>query len=143
MNTAISTLPPAAAAILLASVLAGTAVAVERPPVRPEQQRSWLAGRLVADMRAMGVFAGDEIAETMSLVGSLTEEQVVLLVRLYILSREMAERDAWLFAVESSETLARLRRQIRLAYRELAAVSPGCRTLCEVAYASIPGWCVR
>ena len=67
----------------------------------------------------------------------------MLLVRLYILSREMAERDAWLFAVESSETLARLRRQIRLAYRELAAVSPGCRTLCEVAYSSIPGWCVR
>jgi len=136
MNTAIPTLLRAAATIMFAFVLAGTAVAVERPPVRPEQQRAWLADCLVADMRS-------EIAETVGLVGALTDEQVVLLVRLYILTREMAERDVWLYAVEPSETLVRLRRQIRRAYRELATISPGCRNLCEVAYATVPGWCVR
>jgi hypothetical protein len=143
MNTVISILPRAAAAILLAFVLAGTALAVERPPVRPEQQRAWLASRLVADMRATGVFSGDEIAETANLVSSLTDEQVALVVRLYCLMRQMAVQDARLLAVESSETLIRLRRQIRRVYWELVAISPGCRALCEIAYASIPGWCAR
>jgi hypothetical protein len=143
MNSAIRTLPRAATAIMLALVLAGTALAVERPPVRAEQQRSWLAGRLAADMRATGMFSTSEIAEPLSLVSSLTDEQVVLLVRLYVLTREMAERDVRLVVVDSSETLVRLRRAIRRAYWELAAVSSGCRTLCEFAYASIPGWCLR
>jgi hypothetical protein len=130
-------------AILLALVLAGAALAVERPPVRPEQQRAWLAGRLAADMRATGMFSTSETAETMSLVGSLTEEQVVLLARLYCLMREMVEQDGRLLVVELSETLLRLRRAIRRAYWELAAISPRCETLCQFAYASIPGWCAR
>jgi hypothetical protein len=144
MNFAIPTLlRAAAAAILLASVLAGTTVAVERPPVRPEQQRAWLTDRIVADMQAMGMFSGGEIAETVNLVDSLTDEQVVLLVRLYVLMREIVEQDAQLLAVDSSETLVGLRRTIRRAYWELVAISPGCRTLCEVAYATVTGWCAR
>jgi hypothetical protein len=63
-------------------------------------------------MQAMGDFSTSEIAEMEDLVGSLTGEQVVLLVRLYCLMREMAEQDARVLAVESSETLARLRRAI-------------------------------
>jgi hypothetical protein len=143
MNTAIPTAFRAAAAILIALVLAETSVAVEQPPVRPDQQRAWLAGRLAADMQATGVFSTSEIAEAVSLVSSLADEQVVLLVRLYVLMREIAEQDARLLIVDSSETLVRLRRTIRRAYWELAAVSPGCRTLCEVAYATVPGWCLR
>jgi len=77
----------------------------------------------------------------MRLVNSLTDEQVVLLVRLYCLMREMAEQDAQLLAVEPSETLVRLRRSTRRAYWELVAIGPGCRTLCEIAYATVPGWC--
>jgi hypothetical protein len=138
MNTVISTLPRTAAAILLAFVLSGTAVAIERPPVRPELQRGWLASRLVADMQAMGMFSGDEIAETVSLVSPLTDEQVVLLVRLYILTREMAEGDVRLVVIEPSETPIRLRRRIRPVYWELVAVSPGCETLFQIAYSSIP-----
>ena len=110
---------------------------------RPEQQRSWLASRLVADMRATGMFSGNEIAETVDLVSSLTDEQAALLVRLYVLTREMAEQDVRLVVVESSETLVLLRRQIRRVYWEAVAMSPGCRMLCEVTYASIPGWCAR
>ncbi len=143
MNTVISTLPRTAAAILLAFVLSGTAVAIEHPPVRPEQQRSWLASRLVADMQVMGMFSGDEITEAMNLVGSLTDEHVVLLVRLYCLMRQMAERDAWLVVVEPNETPILLRRTIRRTYWDLVAISPGCETLCQITYASIPGWCAR
>jgi len=143
MNAAIPTRTLLHMAILLAIGLAGTAVAVEPPPVRPEQQRSWLAGCLVADMRATGVFSGEEIAETVSLVDSLTDEQVVLFARLYSLMREIAEQDARLYTIESSETLVRLRRRIRRAYWDLVAISPRCRMLCEIAYATVPGWCAR
>jgi hypothetical protein len=89
------------------------------------------------------MFSTSEIAETVDLVGSLTDEQVVLLVRLYCLTREIVEQDARLLVVDSSETLVRLRRQIRRAYWELVAISPGCRTLCELVYTSVPGWCLR
>ena len=109
MNTVISTLPRTAAAILLAFVLAGTALAIERPAGTARAATS-LAGKSPRGGHAGHgrVFRRRDCRdhEPRQL---LTDEQVALVVRLYCLMRQMAEQDAWLLVVESSETLIRLR----------------------------------
>ena len=90
-----------------------------------------------------------------TLVNSLTDDQVGLLARFYYLTREKTEQDAQLYAVQQTESedalaqakaqvadlLAQLQSQIQQTYSELATINPGCETLCQVAYASVPGWC--
>ena len=144
-----------ATAILLALGMTGTAPATDQPPPEPEQQRAWLVGHLVTDMQTTGAFRSDEIVATVGLVNALTDDQTRLLARFYYLTRAKVEEDARLYAMQQTDTeetlaeakaevadlLARLQRQIWRAYRELAAMNPGCQTLCHIAYASIPGWC--
>ena len=40
-----------------------------------------------------------------------------------------------------ADLLTQFHNQIQQTYSELATVNPGCETLCQVAYASVPGWC--
>ena len=40
-----------------------------------------------------------------------------------------------------ADLLTQLHNQIQQTYSELATINPGCETLCQVAYASVPGWC--
>jgi hypothetical protein len=129
--------------------------ATERPPREPEQTRAWLVGHLVTDMEALGTFGGTEFAKVPGIVNALTDDQVSLLARFYYLTREKTEQDARLYAVQLSDTeeaLARAKAQvadlltqehnrIEQTYSELATVNPGCETLCQVVYASVPGWC--
>ena len=109
---------------------------------------------LVTDMQGVGSFTSDDIARTVTLVNSLADDQVSLLARFYYLTRAKTEQDARLYAVQLSDTgalaqaksecadlLTQQQNQIEQTYSELATVSPGCETLCQVTYASVPGWC--
>ena len=135
--------------------LTGTAFAIEQPPDTAPQQRAWLLSHLVTDMQSVGSFTGDDIARMVTLVNSLTDDQASLLTRFYFLTREKTEQDASLYAVQQTEgdealaqakaqvadLLAQLQNQIQQTYSELANSDPGCQTLSQIAYASVPGWC--
>jgi hypothetical protein len=135
--------------------LTGTAFAIEQPPDTAPQQRAWLLSHLVTDMQSVGSFTGGEIGQMVTLVNSLTDDQISLLTRFYFLTREKTEQDAQLYAVQQTDTdealaqakaqvadlLTQLQNQIQQTYSELAASDSGCQTLCQIAYASIPGWC--
>ena len=147
----------ALAVALLVFLVAGTALAVDQPPETAPQQRAWLLSHLVTDMQSVGSFQNDDIARMVTLVNALTDDQVSLLARFYYLTREKAEEDARLYAVQQTgdadalaqakaqvaDLLAQLQSQIQQTYSEVATVSPGCQTLCQVAYASVPGWCAH
>jgi hypothetical protein len=142
-------------AFLLAPGLIGSARAVEQPPETAPQQRAWLLSHLVTDMQSVGTFQSDDIARMVTLINTLTDDQVNLLTRFYFLTREKTEQDAQLYAVQQTEDadalaqakaqvadlLTQLHNQIQQTYSELATINPGCETLCQVAYASVPGWC--
>jgi hypothetical protein len=144
-----------AAAVLLVIGLTGTALAIEQPPATAPQQRAWLLSHLVTDMQSVGSFMSDDIARMVTLVKALTDDQASLLARFYYLTREKAEQDASLYAVQQTEgddalaqakaevagVLAQLQSQIQQTYSEVATINPGCETLCQFAYASVPGWC--
>ena len=145
----------ALATVLVLVSLTGTCLAMDQPPETAPQQRAWLLSRLVTDMQGVGSFTSDDIARMVTLVNALTDDQVSLLARFYYLTREKTEQDARLYAVQLSDTEAALaqakaqvadlltqqQNQIEQTYSELATVNPGCQTLCQVAYASVPGWC--
>jgi hypothetical protein len=140
---------------LVLACLTGTCLAIDQPPETAPQQRAWLLSCLVTDMQSVGSFTSDDIARTVTLVNSLTDDQVSLVARFYCLTREKTEQDARLYAVQLSDTeeaLARVKaqvadlltqehNQILQTYSELATINPGCETLCQVAYGSVPGWC--
>ncbi len=142
-------------AFLLGPGLIGSARAIEQPPETVSQQRAWLLSHLVTDMQSVGSFTSTDIAQMVTLVNSLTDDQASLLARFYYLTREKAGQDAQLYAEEQTETgdalaqakaqvadlLKQLQNQIQQTYSELATINPGCETLCQVAYASVPGWC--
>jgi hypothetical protein len=142
------------AAIVLTFVFTGTTLAIEQPPDTAPQQRAWLVSHLVTDMQSVGSFSSTDTAQMVTLVNSLTDDQVGLLARFYCLTREKTEQDAQLYATEQTESgdalaqakaqvadvLAQLQGQIQQTYADLAA-NPACETLCQVAYASVPGWC--
>jgi hypothetical protein len=143
------------AAILLLLCFTGTTLAIEQPPETAPQQRAWLLSHLVSDMQSVGSFTSSDTAQMVTLVNSLTDDQASLLARFYYLTREKTEQDAQLYAVEQTDggdalaqakaqvadLLAQLQNQIQQTYAELATINPGCATLCQVAYASVPGWC--
>jgi hypothetical protein len=143
------------ATVLALVSLTGTCQATDQPPETAPQQRAWLLSRLVTDMQSVGSFTSDDIARTVTLVNSLTDDQVSLLARFYYLTRAKTEQDARLYAVQLNDTeealaqakaqvadlLTQQHNQIEQTYSELAAINPGCQTLCQVAYASVPGWC--
>ncbi len=145
----------ALATVLVLVSLTGTSLAIDQPPETAPQQRAWLLSHLVTDMQSVGSFTSDDIARTVTLVNALTDDQVSLLARFYYLTREKTEQDARLYAVQLSDTeealaqakaqvadlLTRQHNRIEQTYSELATVNPGCQTLCQVAYASVPGWC--
>ena len=145
----------ALATVLVLVSLTGTCLAIDQPPETAPQQRAWLLSCLVTDMQSVGSFTSDDIARTVTLVNALTDDQVSLLARFYYLTRAKTEQDARLYAVQLSDTeaalaqakaqvadlLTRQQDQIEQTYSELATVNPGCQTLCQVAYASVPGWC--
>jgi hypothetical protein len=155
ITSALRRLGIVAAFLLLFLAVGSTALAIDQPPETASQQRAWLLSHLVTDMQSVGSFTSDDIARTVTLVNSLTDDQVGLLARFYFLTREKTEQDAQLYAVQQTGTeqalaeakaqvaglLAQLQNQIQQTYSELATVSPGCQTLCQVAYASVPGWC--
>jgi hypothetical protein len=140
---------------VLAPGLIGTARAVDQPPETAPQQRAWLLSHLVTDMQSVGSFTSDDIARMVTLVNTLTDDQASLLARFYFLTREKTEQDASLYAVRQTEgdgalaqakaqvaeLLAQLQSQIQQTYSEVATINPGCETLCQIAYASVPGWC--
>ena len=145
----------ALATVLVLVSLTGTSLAIDQPPETAPQQRAWLLSHLVTDMQSVGSFTSDDIARSVTLVNALTDDQVSLLARFYCLTREKTEQDARLYAVQLSDTeealaqakaqvadlLTRQHNRIEQTYSELATVNPGCQTLCQVAYASVPGWC--
>ena len=145
----------ALATVLVLVSLTGTCLATDQPPETAPQQRAWLLSHLVTDMQGVGSFTSDDVARTVTLVNALTDDQVSLLARFYCLTREKTEQDARLYAVQLSDTeealaqakaqvadlLTRQHNRIEQTYSELATVNPGCQTLCQVAYASVPGWC--
>ena len=102
-------------AILLAFGMTGTAVAMDQPPDTAPQQRAWLTSHLVTDMQSVGRFTSNDIAQMVTLVNSLTDDQVNLLARFYFLTREKTEQDAQLYAVqqtESGDALAQAKAQV-------------------------------
>jgi hypothetical protein len=141
--------------LTLALGLSGTTFAIEQPPALASQQRAWLLSHLVTDMQNVGTFQSSDIARMVQLVNTLGDDQIGLLSRFYYLTREKTEQDAELFAVQQTDTsealaqakaqvadlLAQLQNQINATYSELASINPGCQTLCQFAYASLPGWC--
>ena len=143
------------AAILFVLGLTGTALAIDQPPETVPQQRAWLLSHLVTDMQSVGSFTSDDIARMVTLVNTLTDDQASLLAQYYYLTRAKTEQDARLYAVQQTESdetlaqakaevadlLARLNNQIKQTYSELATISPGCQVLCQITYASVPGWC--
>jgi hypothetical protein len=142
-------------AFVLAPGLIGTARAVDQPPETAPQQRAWLLSHLVTDMQSVGSFTSDDIAQMITLVNTLTDDQASLLAQYYYLTREKTEQDASLYAVQQTEgddalaqakaqvaeLLAQLQSQIQQTYSDVATINPGCETLCQIAYASVPGWC--
>jgi hypothetical protein len=142
-------------ATLLMFVFTGTTLAIEQPPGTAPQQRAWLVSHLVTDMQSVGSFTSADTAQMVTLVNSLTDDQVGLLARFYYLTREKTEQDAQLYATEQTESgdalaqaqtqvadvLAQLQGQVQQTYADLATLNPACETLCQVAYASVPGWC--
>jgi hypothetical protein len=142
-------------AFLLAPGLIGSARAVEQPPETASQQRAWLTSHLVTDMQSVGSFTSNDIAQMVTLINTLTDDQASLLTRFYYLTREKTEQDAQLYTAEQTDTsealaqakaqvadlLTQLQNQIQQTYSELATINPGCETLCQIAYASVPGWC--
>ena len=145
----------ALATVLVLVSLTGMSLAIDQPPDTAPRQRAWLLSCLVTDMQGVGSFTSDDIARTVTLLNNLTDDQVSLLARFYYLTREKTEQDVRLYAVQLSDTeeaLARAKAQvadlltqehnrIEQTYSELATINPGCETLCEVTYASVPGWC--
>jgi hypothetical protein len=143
------------AIVLVLVSLTGTSLAIDQPPETAPQQRAWLLSCLVTDMQSVGSFTSDDIARTVTLVNTLTDEQVSLLARFYYLTRAKTEQDAHLYAVQLGDTeealaqakaqvadlLTQQHNQIEQTYSELATINPGCQTLCQIAYASVPGWC--
>jgi hypothetical protein len=143
------------ATVLVVACLTGTCLATDQPPETAPQQRAWLLSHLVTDMQSVGSFTSSDVARTVTLVNTLTDDQVSLLARFYCLTRAKTEQDARLYAVQLSDTEAALAQakaqvadllthehnQIEQTYSELATVNPGCETLCQIAYASVPGWC--
>ncbi len=144
------------AVVLLVFFAAGsTALAIDQPPETAPQQRAWLVSHLVTDMQNVGSFTSSDIAQMVTLVNALTDDQASLLARFYYLTREKTAEDAQLYAdqqTDSGEALAQakaqvadlltqLQGQIQQTYSQLATTSPACQTLCQVAYASVPGWC--
>ena len=143
------------ATALLLVCLSGTCQAMDQPPAAAPQQRAWPLNHLVADMRSTGSFPSPDLAEVASLLNSLTDDQISLLAQYYCLTRAKTEQDARLFAIELSETqealaqakaecadlLTQQQVQIEQTYADLAPLNASCQTLCQVAYASIPGWC--
>jgi hypothetical protein len=141
--------------LVIAIGLTGTALAIDQPPETASQQRAWLLSHLVTDMQSVGTFQSGDIGQMVTLVNSLTDDQISLLTRFYYLTREKTEQDAQLYAVQQTDTdealaqakaqvadlLTQLQNQIEQTYSELAASDPGCQTLCQIAYASVPGWC--
>ncbi len=81
-------------------LMAGTALAIDRPPQDPQQQRAWLVGHLVTDMEALGTFDGNTLAKVPGIVNALTDEQVALLAQYYFLTRSKTEQDASLYAMQ-------------------------------------------
>ncbi len=135
-------------AFLLAPGLIGSARAVEQPPETAPQQRAWLLSHLVTDMQSVRTLQSNDIAQMVTLVNSLTDDQVNLLTRFYFLTREKTEQDAQLYAVQQTDTgdalaqakaqvadlLTQLQNQIQQTYSELATINHGCETLCQVQY---------
>jgi hypothetical protein len=141
--------------VLLVLGRTGTSLAIDQPPATAAPQRAWLLSHLTTDMRGVGSFTSDDIAQAQRLINSLRDDQVSLLARFYYLTRAKTEQDAQLYAVQQTDTaetlaqekaqvadlLAQLQSQIEQTYSELATINPGCETLCQVTYASVPGWC--
>jgi len=88
----------------LAFGMTGSAVAMDQPPDTAPQQRAWLLSHLVTDMQSVGTFQSNDIAQMVTLVNTLTDDQVNLLARFYFLTREKTEQDAQLYAVQQTET---------------------------------------
>jgi hypothetical protein len=135
--------------------LTGACLAMDQPPETAPQQRAWLLSHLVTDMQSVGSFRHGDFAEVVRLANSLTDDQVSLLARYYYLTRAKTEQDAQLYTVQVNDTeealaqakaqvadlLTQQHNQIEQTYSELTTINPGCQTLCQVAYASVPGWC--
>ena len=126
---------------LVLACLTGTCLATEQPPETAPQQRAWLLSCLVTDMQSVGSFQSGDIARTVTLVNTLTDDQVSLLTRFYYLTRAKAEQDARLYAVQLSDTqealaqakaqaadlLTQEQNQIEQTYSELATEIPVAR----------------
>jgi hypothetical protein len=145
----------AAAFLFLLFLAAPTTLAVDQPPQTAPQQRAWLLSQLVTDMQSAGAFSSNDIAKMVTLINSLSDDQVALLAQYYYLTREKTEQDAQLYALQQTsaaealaeskaqvaDLLAQLQSQITQSYSSLAAAGPACQTLCQIVYASVPGWC--
>ena len=160
MNTALfrNKLAGAAAFLLAAFLVAGTALAVNQPPQEVNQQRAWLVGHLVTDMEALGTFDSTALTRVPGIVNSLTDDQVGLLAQYYYLTRSKAEQDGYLYALqqqgrtveqvnaaraEIADFLMAVNDQIVACYSQLLPMPQPVVYLAQICYASVPGWCCR
>jgi hypothetical protein len=146
-----------AAAVLLAVFLvAGTALAIDRPPQSSQQQRVWLVGHLVTDMEALGTFDGNSLAKVPGIVKALTDDQVALLAQYYFLTRSKTEQDASIYAMQQqgdtdeqvnaakaaiADLLTTMNDQIEACYADFSPMPEPVQYVADICYASVPGWC--
>jgi hypothetical protein len=158
MNRAILFLnKPIQVAVILTTFLAtAAAFAVDQPPQDPEQQRAWLIGHVITDMKALGTFDGNAIAKVPGIVNDLSDDQVALLAQYYFLTRSKTEQDASLYSLqqqgyadeqvnaakaEIADLLTAMNDQIVACYQQFMPMPQPVQFVSYVVYASVPGWC--
>jgi len=145
------------AALLLMSFAAGNTLALDQPPAEPEQQRAWLVGHLVTDMKGLGIYSADDFAKVSDTVNDMTDDQVALLAQYYYLTRAKTQQDASLYAMQQqgysdadvdeqktqiADILTQLQDETDACYAGLQTLGTPVQYLGQVVYSSVPGWCV-
>ncbi len=145
-------------ACLLISLACGSVLAVDQPPPEPEQQRAWLVGHLVTDMKGLGIYSADDFAKVSDMVNEMTDDQVALLSQYYYFTRAKTQQDAGLYAMQQqgytdadvdgykaqiADILTQLQDEIDACHAELQTLGSPAQYLGQVVYSSAPGWCVR
>jgi hypothetical protein len=136
--------------------MAGNALAIDQPPQDPEQQRPWLVGHLVTDMKTLGTFSAADFGKVSDIVNNMTDDQVGLLAQYYYITRAKTLQDSSLYAMqqqgcsdeevnaakaEIADLLTYQQEQIDACYSQLQPMGIPIQYAAQVVYSSVPGWC--
>jgi hypothetical protein len=156
LNRSFLPYPTRTAAFLLAISVVGSAFAIDQPPQDPEQQRPWLVGHLVTDMKTLGTFSSADFGKVADIVNNMTDDQVELLAQYYYLTRAKTLQDSSLYAMqqqgcsdeevntakaEIADLLTYQQQQIDACYSQLQPMGVPIQYAAQVVYSSVPGWC--